>query len=112
VGRQLADGTLQATGGGLPTAVFAANDQLALGLLRAFAEAGLRVPDDVSVVGFDDVDGSANFYPPLTTVRQDFGALGRRCMEMLVEAIARRPVTSGLIPPSLVVRTSSGPPRA
>lgn len=104
VGRELAAGEL-------PTAVFAANDQLALGLLRAFAEAGLRVPTDVSVVGFDDVDGSAHFFPPLTTVRQEFGALGRRCMELLLGAIAGECVDSGLIAPSLMVRASSGPPR-
>lgn len=104
VGRELA-------GGALPTAVFAANDQLALGLLRAFAEAGVRVPADVSVVGFDDVDGSAHFFPPLTTVRQEFGALGRRCLEVLLAAIAGEAVESGLIAPGLVVRASSGPPR-
>ena len=97
---------------GLPTAVFAANDQLALGLLRAFAEAGVRVPDDVSVVGFDDIDGSAHFFPPLTTVRQEFGALGRTCMEILLAAIAGEPARSALIPPSIVMRASSGPPRA
>jgi DNA-binding LacI/PurR family transcriptional regulator len=97
--------------GDLPTAVFAANDQLALGMLRAFAEAGVRVPVDISVVGFDDVDGSANFYPPLTTVRQEFGALGRRCIEVLVAAIEGSEMESGLIAPSVVVRASSGPPR-
>ncbi|MCL3863085.1 LacI family DNA-binding transcriptional regulator [Actinotalea sp. K2] len=96
---------------GLPTAVFAANDQLALGLLHAFAEQGVRVPDDVSVVGFDDVDGSAHFFPPLTTVRQEFGPLGRRCMELLLEAIAGREVRPDVIPAHLVVRASSGPPR-
>lgn len=97
---------------GLPTAVFAANDLLALGLLRAFAEAGVRVPDDVSVVGFDDVDGSANFFPPLTTVRQDFATLGERCMAVLLAAIADEvSEPSGLIAPSLVARVSSGPPR-
>lgn len=96
---------------GLPTAVFAANDQLALGLLRAFAEAGVRVPLDVSVVGFDDVDGSAHFFPPLTTVRQEFGALGRRCMELLLAAIAGHDEAPDLIAPHLVVRASSGPPR-
>lgn len=95
----------------LPTAVFAANDQLALGLLRAFAEAGVRVPEQVSVVGFDDVDGSANFYPPLTTVRQEFGALGRRCMELLLAAMAGDPTEPDLIVPDLVVRTSTAPPR-
>lgn len=94
-----------------PTAVFAANDQLALGLLRAFAEAGLRVPGDVSVVGFDDVDGSANFWPPLTTVRQEFGPLGRRCVELLLAAIAGEATEPALVEPHLVVRASSGPPR-
>nr|WP_149204153.1 LacI family DNA-binding transcriptional regulator [Actinotalea subterranea] len=95
---------------GLPSAVFAANDQLALGLLRAFAEHGVRVPDDVSVVGFDDVDGSAHFYPPLTTVRQDFTALGRRCMDILLAAIEGEHPAPELIEPRLVVRASSGPP--
>jgi DNA-binding LacI/PurR family transcriptional regulator len=98
--------------GDLPTAVFAANDQLALGLLRAFAEGGVRVPDDVSVVGFDDIDGSANFHPPLTTIRQEFGRLGRRCMEQLLASIAGEQVKPELIQPSIVVRASSGPPRA
>ena len=105
VGLELLDGVL-------PTAVFAANDQLALGLLRAFAEAGVRVPGDVSVVGFDDVDGSAHFFPPLTTVRQEFGALGRRCMQLLLGAIAGDAVQPELIEPRLVVRTSSGAPRS
>ncbi|BDO43543.1 LacI family DNA-binding transcriptional regulator [Cellulomonas sp. NTE-D12] len=105
VGREL-------VAGGPPTAVFAANDQLALGLLRAFWEAGLRVPDDVSVVGFDDVDGSAHFVPPLTTVRQDFGRLGERCLQVLLETIAGgTPPGSELIPTSLVVRGSTAAPR-
>jgi DNA-binding LacI/PurR family transcriptional regulator len=95
----------------LPTAVFAANDQLALGALRAFAEAGVRVPDDVSVVGFDDIDGAANFYPPLTTVRQDFGALGRRCVKLLLATIAGEDIETGLITPDLVVRASTAAPR-
>jgi DNA-binding LacI/PurR family transcriptional regulator len=61
-----------------PTAVFAANDQMALRLLRALHEAGIRVPEDVSVVGFDDMPESGYFTPPLTTVRQDFRELGQR----------------------------------
>ena len=93
-----------------PTAVFAANDQLALGLLRAFAEVGVRVPADVSVVGFDDVDGSAHFSPPLTTIRQEFGPLGRRCVELLLAAIAGEDTEPALVEPHLVVRASSGPP--
>lgn len=97
--------------GRVPTAVFAANDLLALGLLRAFAEAGVRVPDDVSVVGFDDVQGSAHFYPPLTTVRQEFGDLGRRCLGLLLELIEGGRPSVGAVEPHLVVRSSSGPPR-
>lgn len=97
---------------GLPTAVFAANDQLALGLLRAFAESGVHVPDDVSVVGFDDVDGSAHFFPPLTTVRQEFRALGGRCLAMLLAVIGGDDPPNELIEPRLVVRASSGPPRS
>ena len=93
----------------LPTAVFAANDQMALGLLRAFAEAGVDVPGRVSVVGFDDIEGASNFYPPLTTVRQDFEALGKTAIDVLVAAI--RGVTSDpvSIPPELVRRASTGP---
>lgn len=97
--------------GDLPTAVFAANDQLALGLLRAFAEAGVRVPEDVSVVGFDDVDGSAYFHPPLTTVRQDFDALGRRCLALVVALLEGAAPADELLEPHLVVRGSTAPPR-
>ncbi|MGM1060437.1 substrate-binding domain-containing protein [Saccharothrix sp. Mg75] len=65
------------------TAVFTANDQMALGLLRAFHERGRTVPGDVSLVGFDDIPDSASFIPPLTTVHQDFtevgGAAWSRC---------------------------------
>lgn len=96
---------------GLPTAVFAANDQLALGLLHAFAEAGVRVPGDVSVVGFDDIDGAAHFVPPLTTVRQGFRELGARCLRMLLELIDGGDPHADAVVPELVVRESSGPPR-
>ncbi|MFC8193746.1 LacI family DNA-binding transcriptional regulator [Cellulomonas sp. NPDC057328] len=96
----------------LPTAVFAANDQLALGLLHAFAEAGVRVPHDVSVVGYDDVEGAAHFFPPLTTVTPDFAALGRRCLDQLVRAMAGEPPEPALVGASLTVRASSAAPRA
>ena len=96
------------------TAVFAANDQMAIGLLRALAEAGRAVPHDVSVVGFDDIPEAAYLIPPLTTVRQDFSAVGRRAIEILQAAIAgAQPDTdtpARLIGPELVVRASSGPP--
>jgi DNA-binding LacI/PurR family transcriptional regulator len=94
------------------TAVVCANDQMALGLLRALSEAGRRVPDDVSVVGFDDIPEAAYLIPPLTTVRQDFAAVGRRAIEILQAAI--RPeagaVPDHLIRPELVVRASTAPP--
>ncbi|CAM3338365.1 LacI family DNA-binding transcriptional regulator [Occultella aeris] len=95
----------------LPTAVFAANDQMALGVLRAFAEAGVDVPGKVSVVGFDDIVGADNFFPPLTTVRQDFEALGRLAIDALVAAIGGEAAARELVAPVLVERTSSGQPR-
>ncbi|UTT63768.1 LacI family DNA-binding transcriptional regulator [Microcella humidisoli] len=67
-----------------PTGVFAANDQMALGAIHAFNEAGLRVPDDVSIVGFDDLPDASHFAPPLTTVRQDFTELGRAAVDLLL----------------------------
>lgn len=94
----------------LPTAVFAANDHLALGLLRAFAEAGVTVPGDVSVVGFDDVLGSAHFIPPLTTVRHRFAEVGRRCVRMMLDVLAGDDRPADVIGPSLVVRESTGRP--
>ena len=99
---------------GEATAVFAANDQMALGVLRAFAEAGVRVPDDVSVAGFDDIPEAEFLHPPLTTVRQDFAAVGRRCVELLTAALEQdRPTASPervVVPARLVVRSSTGPP--
>ncbi len=94
--------------GGLPDAVFAANDQLALGLLAAFAEAGVRVPEDVAVVGFDDEPGTAFYAPPLTTVRQDFDELGRRAVQVLADALGGSAPSRTPIAPELVVRRSSG----
>lgn len=96
---------------GLPSAIFAANDQLALGLLRAFWEGGIRVPDDVSVVGFDDSAGTAYYIPPLTTVRQEFGRLGTATVHSLQAAIAGERPDRIVIPTTLVVRASSTPHR-
>uniref|UniRef100_UPI003D81C6A6 Ancestral LacI Transcription Factor n=1 Tax=Escherichia coli TaxID=562 RepID=UPI003D81C6A6 len=93
------------------TAIFAANDQMALGVLRALHERGLRVPDDVSVVGFDDIPESAYFHPPLTTVRQDFEELGRQAVEQLLEMIeGEEPPPPAVLPPELIVRESTAPP--
>ncbi|MCC5574889.1 LacI family DNA-binding transcriptional regulator [Microtetraspora sp. AC03309] len=94
------------------TAVFVANDQMALGVLRAFSERGIRVPEQVSVVGFDDIPESAFFSPPLTTVRQDFGAVGRRSIEILLRRIeGEGPGERLVVPPSFVHRNSTARPR-
>lgn len=91
------------------TAVFVANDQMALGLLRAFSELGIRVPGDVSVAGFDDIPEAEFFSPPLTTVRQDFAEVGRRCIALLLDRIESGSTESerGLVPAELVVRDST-----
>jgi len=94
-----------------PTAVFAANDQMALGLLRALQVAGLRVPGDVSVVGFDDIPESGYFSPPMTTVRQDFPELGRRTMALVLRVLAGElEASEPLVRPRLVVRSSTAAP--
>jgi DNA-binding LacI/PurR family transcriptional regulator len=69
------------------TAVFVANDQMALGLLRALSEHGRGVPSDISVVGFDDIPEAAFFSPPLTTVRQNFGLVGRNGLRLMIEQL-------------------------
>lgn len=95
------------------TAVFAANDQMALGLVHGLAERGLRVPDDISVVGFDDLPDARHFLPPLTTVRQDFAALGSLALELLLSARdGEEVVAHDMIEPVLIERAStSAPPR-
>ena len=93
------------------TAVFVANDEMALGLMLALHEAGLRVPDDISVVGFDDIPESGFFIPPLTTVHQDFTEVGRRSVERLLRLIDGDDVDPITIEPTLVVRSSTAAPR-
>jgi DNA-binding LacI/PurR family transcriptional regulator len=91
------------------SAVFLANDQMALGLLAALHEEGLSVPGDVSVVGFDDLPESAYFTPPLTTVRQDFAELGRRGVQLVLARLAGQHLHPESVAPELVVRASTGP---
>lgn len=93
------------------TAVFASNDSMALGLLRALHERGRRVPEDVSVVGYDDVPEAAYYWPGLTTVVQDFSELGRRALTLaLAAARGEDAPTVDLIAPTLVVRASTTGP--
>lgn len=90
-------------------ALFSANDHMAIGLLSAFRERGIRVPDDVSVVGFDDVPEAGFLYPPLTTVRQDFAALGGLIMQKVLLAVEDPDtVTEDTpLPTKLVLRSST-----
>ncbi|GAA5150259.1 LacI family DNA-binding transcriptional regulator [Microbacterium pseudoresistens] len=91
------------------TAVFAANDVMAIGLMHGFRDAGLRIPEDVSVVGFDDIPVAAHVHPPLTTVHQDFPEVGRRTVRILLAQIRGEQVpVFGLLAPELRVRESSG----
>ncbi|WP_432548745.1 LacI family DNA-binding transcriptional regulator [Kineococcus sp. SYSU DK004] len=94
------------------TAVFAANDHMALGVVRAVTEAGGTVPGDVSVVGFDDMPDAAYLTPPLTTVHKDFAEVGRRCVEVLLGRLSDRLVHPEAVSPRLVVRASTGVPPA
>ncbi len=83
----------------------------ALGVIRGLHDAGRRVPEDVSVVGFDDTPESGYFLPPLTTVRQDFGEVGRRSVELLLALADGAPADPHVIVPAeLVVRASTAPP--
>jgi len=93
------------------TAVLCANDQMALGLIHALGAAGIEVPRQVSVIGFDDIPESAHTMPPLTTVRQDFRHVGSLAVALLVAALSGEelPDTSPL-PAELVKRSSVAPP--
>lgn len=98
-----------------PTAIFAANDAMAVGALSAVAEHALNVPADMAVVGFDDIPIARYLAPPLTTVKVDMAELGRRAFELALESINGGPgrsVRHECIPTSLVVRQSSGEPNA
>jgi len=90
------------------TAVFAANDLMAIGLMHGFRDAGIEVPRQVSVVGFDDIPVAAHVWPPLTTVHQDFPALGRRAMHILLAQIRGEDAPEfGAVEPQLRLRSSS-----
>jgi DNA-binding LacI/PurR family transcriptional regulator len=94
------------------TAIFAANDHVALGIMRAMAEHGRAIPGDVSLVGFDDVPESEYFHPGLTTIRQEFAEVGRQALRLLQEQLraGRRSAASVLVEPVVVVRQTAGPP--
>lgn len=109
--------TIGKTGAPLPTVVVASNDNQAVGVARSLHEHGLRIPQDVSLVGFDDIPAMDNMYPPLTTVRQDFESLGAAAMREVLRLLGEGgeqvyPDTRhgvGLIPAQVVQRSSLGP---
>lgn len=94
------------------TAVFAANDQMALGLLGGLHEAGISVPDEISVIGFDDIPDAAFYWPKLTTVRQDFEELARRAVASLTGRADNAASDLSPIAPVLIARDSVAPPPA
>ncbi|KFJ02222.1 LacI family DNA-binding transcriptional regulator [Bifidobacterium thermacidophilum] len=104
------------SGGKLPTAVVASNDAQAMAVARALHEHGMRIPQDVSVVGFDDMPGVDNMYPPLTTVRQDFEMLGQQAMREVLFLLGEgdKPQYAsvqhgvGMVPAKLIRRSSVG----
>jgi DNA-binding LacI/PurR family transcriptional regulator len=110
-GRELAARLRAGLPGDPVTAVFVANDQMALGVLNALHDEGLSVPGDISVVGFDDVPEAAYYTPPLTTVRQDFAELGRRGVQLVLARLRGEEFSAEPVMPQLVVRGSTMPVR-
>jgi LacI family transcriptional regulator len=94
-----------------PEAVFVASDSMAVGVLRALQESGLRAPEDVAIVGFDDMPFAANTVPPLTTVRQPVQQMGELAAETLIELIENpnSPPRHIILPTELVIRATCGP---
>lgn len=94
------------------TSIFASNDQMALGVLLAARECGRRVPEDLSVIGYDDSEAAEFLIPPLTTVRQDLAEVGRICVQNLLANIqGNKPIWSTqLLTPELIVRQSTAAP--
>ena len=98
----------------LPTAIFAANDRMAIGAMRALYEAGLRVPQDVSVVGLDDIEVAAYQVPPLTTIEQPFARMATLGVQMLLALLRGDELAEPriVLEPALIVRQSTAPPRS
>jgi DNA-binding LacI/PurR family transcriptional regulator len=90
------------------TAVFAGNDQMALGFIHACRDMGLTVPSDISIVGFDDIPEAAHFWPPLTTIKQNFAEVGRRAISrLLAELSGAEDQHTEVIPAELILRETT-----
>jgi LacI family transcriptional regulator len=96
-----------------PTAIFASNDVSAFGAMEAIRDRGLRIPDDVSIIGFDDIPQATQVHPALTTVRQPLAEMGRRAAQLLFTQINEpdAPITRLELPTELIIRESAGPIR-
>jgi LacI family transcriptional regulator len=94
------------------TALVCFNDIAAIGAIRALMNHGLRVPDDVSIVGFDDIQGAAFHNPSLTTIRQPMGEMGTVAARILLQRIRSQATFSDIVPihPELIIRESTCPP--
>ncbi|MFL0587885.1 LacI family DNA-binding transcriptional regulator [Sphingomonas olei] len=102
------DAARRLIGRGIPfDAIFAASDLIAIGAMRALADAGLSVPRDVAIVGFDNIPAAASANPPLTTIAQDYGHAGEVLVDTLIAQLAGRDVAGETLPPRLVTRASS-----
>lgn len=103
---------VQLLSGDRPTAIFAANDMIGMGVLRAAAERGISVPGELSVIGFDDIQMCQYVYPALTTVGQSIGELGEMAAARLLQRIAGQALTETgqqIVAPKIVLRESTGP---
>ena len=95
-----------------PTALFCANDEMAIGAIHAIRENGLTIPGDLSVIGFDNIRFSEHCYPPLTTISQPQFEIGETAMKLMLDVFAkRRAATKVVLPHSLLLRNSTGAPR-
>jgi LacI family transcriptional regulator len=94
-----------------PTAILVINDLLSIGALRAIKERGLRIPEDISIAGFDDIDMSGYLIPSLTTLHVNAEDIGRVAVRLILERIAdpEKPAEHVFLPAQLVVRESTGP---
>jgi LacI family repressor for deo operon, udp, cdd, tsx, nupC, and nupG len=111
-GRQVAEALLQAHPDA--TAIYAHNDEMAMGAIETAKRRGLRVPLDLSVVGFDDIRFARCVDPPLTTVAQPMRAIGEGTVRLLLHILsgARRPPDSVTLPHTLTVRSTTAPPHS
>jgi LacI family transcriptional regulator len=94
-----------------PTAIFCANDQIALGALRAARERNIRVPEEISIAGFDDIPNAAESHPPLTTVRQPLYRMGQDAVHMLFSMVDGGNLEKRVLDVEIIERGTVGPPR-